>query len=105
MFFTTQHKDTIHPFVQLEYDNPLMKKMFKAKPSTAWDIVEKEVIDEIVFKMDDPMNRLMLELMARGGMRIGEVLKTMRISLKCRSYPAVWPMVEPTRKRLKTQRL
>jgi integrase/recombinase XerD len=32
-------------------------------------------MDEIIFKTDNPRNRLMLELMARGGMRIGEVLK------------------------------
>ncbi|MCJ7686660.1 MAG: site-specific integrase [Desulfobacteraceae bacterium] len=49
--------------------------MFKAKPITSWDIIEKDVIDEIIFKTDKPRNRLMLELMARGGMRVGEVLK------------------------------
>ncbi len=32
-------------------------------------------MDEIIFKSDDTRNRLLLELMARGGMRIGEVLK------------------------------
>jgi integrase len=37
--------------------------------------LEKEVIDEIIFRTEDPRNRLMLELMARGGMRVGEVLK------------------------------
>jgi len=37
--------------------------------------LDKDVIDEIIFKTDKPRNRLMLELMARGGMRIGEVLK------------------------------
>ena len=39
------------------------------------DILEKEIVDEIIFKTDNPRDRLMLELMARGGMRIGEVLK------------------------------
>lgn len=33
------------------------------------------MVDEIIFKTEKPRNRLMLELMARGGMRIGEVLK------------------------------
>ena len=32
-------------------------------------------MDEIIFKTDNLRNRLILELMARGGMRIGEVLK------------------------------
>ena len=36
-------------------------------------------MDEIIFKTDNFRNRLMLELMARGGMRIGEVLK-LRVS-------------------------
>jgi integrase len=49
--------------------------MFKAKAVTSWDILEKEVVDEIIFKTENPRNRLILELMARGGMRIGEVLK------------------------------
>lgn len=38
-------------------------------------ILEREVVDEIIFRTESPRNRLILELMARGGMRIGEVLK------------------------------
>jgi len=56
-------------------DTPILRKMFKAKPITSWDIIEKDVIDEIIFKTDKPRNRLMLALMTRGGMRVGEVLK------------------------------
>lgn len=33
------------------------------------------MVDEIVFRITKPRNRLIIELMARGGMRIGEVLK------------------------------
>ena len=33
------------------------------------------MVDEIIFKVENTRDRLMLELMARGGMRIGEVLK------------------------------
>ena len=39
-----------------------------------WDIVDKEIVDEIIFRTTNVRNRLMLELMARGGMRVGEVL-------------------------------
>jgi integrase/recombinase XerD len=35
----------------------------------------KETIDEIIFRTIKARNRLMLELMTRGGMRVGEVLK------------------------------
>jgi integrase len=52
-----------------------MKKLFKAPKITHWNIIEKETIDEVIFRTTQPRNRLMLELMARGGMRIGEVLK------------------------------
>ena len=38
-------------------------------------ITEKETVDEIIFRTAKIRNRIMLELMARGGMRIGEVLK------------------------------
>jgi len=37
-------------------------------------MIEKDIIDEIIFRTNNSRNCLMLELMARGGMRIGEVL-------------------------------
>ncbi len=36
--------------------------------------MDKEVIDETIFRTTKKRDRLILELMARGGMRIGEVL-------------------------------
>ena len=36
--------------------------------------MEKELVDEIIFRTTNVRNRLILELMARGGMRVGEVL-------------------------------
>jgi integrase/recombinase XerD len=56
-------------------DTPMLKKLFRARPSYNWDIIEKETVDEVIFRTSMPRNRLMLELMARGGMRISEVLK------------------------------
>jgi integrase/recombinase XerD len=53
----------------------MLKKLFRAKPSYNWHIVEKETVDEIIFRTSKPRNRLILELMARDGMRISEVLK------------------------------
>jgi hypothetical protein len=41
---------------------------------TPWQIHDKETIDEIIFRTAKPRNRLTLELMARGGLRAGEVL-------------------------------
>ena len=53
----------------------MLKKMFRARPIVSWEIIEKDVIDEIIFTTVKKRNRLILELMARGGMRVGEVLK------------------------------
>ena len=36
--------------------------------------MDKEVVDEISFRVMNIRNRIILKLMARGGMRIGEVL-------------------------------
>jgi integrase/recombinase XerD len=53
----------------------MMRKLFKISEIPQWKILAKEIVDEIIFRTTKPRNRLILELMARGGMRIGEVLK------------------------------
>ena len=50
------------------------QKNVQAPKRTQWKILEKEIIDEIIFRTRNPRNRLILELMARGGMRVSEVL-------------------------------
>ena len=52
----------------------MLRKLFRPKTVVHWEIIEKETVDEIIFRTDDVCNRLMLELMARGGMRVSEVL-------------------------------
>ena len=49
--------------------------MFKRTQIIQWNIIEKETVDEIIFRTINPRNRIMLELMSRAGMRISEVLK------------------------------
>jgi len=56
-------------------DTLMLRKIFRNVRGVQWKIFEKEIIDEIIFKTENIRNRLLLELMARGGMRIGEVLK------------------------------
>jgi len=56
-------------------DSQMLRKLFRSKTIAHWDIIEKDTVDEIIFRTDIVRNRLMLELMARGGMRVGEVLK------------------------------
>lgn len=67
-------KNSIDPNFQNPCDTPILRKLFKESKIIPWGILEKEVVDEMIFRTDNPRNRLMLELMARGGMRIGEVL-------------------------------
>jgi len=56
-------------------DSKIFSKIFRTAKGRSRTILEKDVVDEIIFKATNPRNRLMLELMARGGMRVGEVLK------------------------------
>ena len=53
----------------------MIRKIYRERIKTTWEIVEKETVDEIIFRTTKLRNRLILELMARGGMLIGEVLK------------------------------
>ena len=67
--------NNIDELIQNPCANQLLKKLYKTNTLVQWDSFEKETIDEIIFRTTKPRNRLILELMARGGMRIGEVLK------------------------------
>ncbi len=68
-------KNNLNLDFQNPCDVPMMRKLFRSKVSLSWHIIEKETVDEIIFRTTKIRNRLILELMARGGMRIGEVLK------------------------------
>ena len=61
--------------IQNPCDSPVLRKLFRAGKPTQLKILEKDVVDEIIFRTRNPRNRLLLELMARSGMRVGEVLK------------------------------
>jgi len=70
-------------FIQSIYDpdlinpceSPMLRKQFRAPNEVRWDFLEKETVDEIIFKIPKTRDRLLVELMARGGLRVGEVLK------------------------------
>ena len=68
-------KDSFDSTLVNPCDSPLLKKTFKKAKTKSWTILDRDVVDEIIFKTDNPRNRLLLELMAKGGMRVGEVLK------------------------------
>ena len=68
-------KNNLDPDFTNPCDSPMLRKLFRTKVKTQFNILEKETVDEIIFRTRMPRNRLILELMARGAMRIGEVLK------------------------------
>jgi integrase/recombinase XerD len=52
-------------------DTPMMRRSFRNRSLVQWNNIEKDTVDEIIFKTEKIRNRLMLELIARGGMRMG----------------------------------
>ena len=67
--------NTASPYLTNHCATPIIKKIFRRATCIQWKIIDKETIDEIIFRTMNTRNRIIMELMARGGMRIGEVLK------------------------------
>lgn len=55
-------------------DAPLLRKTFRPPKETQRQMISKESIDEVIFNSRSLRDRLLLELQARCGARIGEVL-------------------------------
>lgn len=55
--------------------SPLLNKMYRNSKKEPCQTVDKEKIDEIIYRTQNPRDRLLLELQARCGLRVGEVLK------------------------------
>ena len=68
-------KTNLDSTLQNPCDTPMLRKLYRPGKPHHWSIVEKETIDEIIFRTTKVRNRIIPELMARGGMRVGEVLK------------------------------
>lgn len=68
----------------LDFRNPcsrgIIKKLYKPPRHTPPELLDKEIIDEIIYRAKG-MDRHVLELMGRTGMRIGEVLHIKPIDL------------------------
>jgi integrase len=70
--FTIDHfnLNIINPCASLK-----VSRLFKAPPQVSRKILEKETVDEMIYNTKDIRDRLILELQARCGLRIGELLK------------------------------
>ena len=82
-FFNFVHNN-LSPDFHNPCTSPMLRKLFRPKITTSWNIIEKEAVDEIIFRSVKIRNRLILKLTARGGMRIGEVLKLTASDLRDR---------------------
>ncbi len=56
-------------------DAPIPAKAFKAPKQVARRILDRETVEELIYNADNLRDRLILELQARCGLRIGESLK------------------------------
>lgn len=56
-------------------DDLVLRKTYRAPRYKDRDVVAREVVDEIIYRCRNPRNRLIMELQARCGLRIGEVLR------------------------------
>lgn len=66
-------------------DATILKKTFSVSKGRQWSILEKDIVDECIFRSDNPWDRLMLEFIAWGGMCIGEVLKLRAMDVDAQS--------------------
>jgi integrase/recombinase XerD len=56
-------------------DAPLLSKAFKTPKQVARRILDREIVEELIYNTETLRDRLILELQARCGLRIGEALK------------------------------
>jgi integrase/recombinase XerD len=56
-------------------NTPLLSKSFKAPKQPPHKILDRETVDEMIYDTKRQRDRLLLELQARCGLRIGELLK------------------------------
>ena len=72
--FFTFFIERTHASLKNPCDDPLLAKTFRAPRMKQREIIGREVTDEIIYRCHSARDRLILELQARCGMRIGEVL-------------------------------
>jgi integrase len=72
--FFTFIRNSYDPELENRCDAAILKKSFRPPKYTPWKMIEKDTVDEIIFKEEKTRDRLLLELMARGGLRVSEAL-------------------------------
>ena len=57
-------KNSTDPDLKNPCDTSVLRKAYRKPKYGHWPILEKDVVDEIIFKIPNPRDRLLLELMA-----------------------------------------
>jgi integrase/recombinase XerD len=52
----------------------MIRKRYRQKVVSRREVIEKETLDKIIFRTTKNRNRLLLELKARGGIRVSDLL-------------------------------
>ena len=73
-FFNFIIIDKCHHDMKNPCDTSLLSKTFRMPRQVPRTILDKETVDEMIYNTKNPRNRLILELQARCGLRIGELL-------------------------------
>lgn len=66
--------NTLRPDLKNPCQSQATRTIFRKPKTHQWTILDKDIIDEVIYRTVHTRNRLMLELMAKGGMRVSEVL-------------------------------
>jgi integrase len=66
--------NTLQPEMPNYCHSPAARNLFRKPKTYQWIIFDKDTIDEAIFRTLNNRNEIVLELMARGGIRISEVL-------------------------------
>ena len=67
--FFNHIKNSINPDFKNPCDNQALKRLFRAWKNIQFKILEKDIVDEIIFRTQNLRNRIMLELMIFGDMQ------------------------------------
>jgi len=73
--FFTFVSHSYQPGVPNACHSAILRKIFRAAKYPQWEMLDKDTEDEVIFKIPQSRNRLVVELIARGGLRVSEVLK------------------------------
>ncbi|MCK5098339.1 MAG: site-specific integrase [Desulfobacteraceae bacterium] len=85
-------KNSIDQSISNPCSSPILKKMFKAAKGQPWTILDKDVVDEIIFKTGNLRNRLMLELIVFIPKKVADRLREYIASEKIKDDNRVFPL-------------